>query len=147
MVPYYMPANSQPQPGAPGLFTPIPFNPEESFEYPLLVLPRDSRPSVAHTYRYLAVLHTGENFYFSPKRAVLYGVFKQVAKDLHELIEIGLHQWRIRWKVVLKRYAPFIRIGRARFPCLDQCVVGPDRPDVHDAFIVFHSGKLKKVVH
>src|SRR5208337_2204720 len=147
MIPYYMPANRQPQPGASRLFTPIPFNAEESFKYPLLVLLRDSRPAVAHSYRYFTALRTGENFYFPPLRTVLQGVFQQIAKDLNELIEIGLHHWSIRWKAVLKRYAPLVRGGRTRLPCLDQRVLGPDRPDIRIGFIVFHFGKLEKVVH
>src|SRR5208337_3211031 len=126
MIPYYMPANGQPQPGAARLFTPIPFNTEESFEYPLLVLLRDSRPAVAHSYCYFAALRTGVNFYFPPLRTVLQGVFQQIAKDLNELVEIGLHHWSIRRKAVLKRYAPLLRRGSARLPCLYQRVLGPD---------------------
>ena len=53
----------------------------------------------------------------------------------------------IRRKAVLKRYAPLLRGGRARLPCLDQRVLGPDGPDIRIGFIVFHFGKLEKVVH
>src|SRR5208337_857178 len=104
MIPYYMPANCQPQSGASRLFAPVPFNAKESFEYPLLVLLRDSRSAVAHSYCYFPALCTGENFYSPPLRTVLQGVFQQIAEDLNELIEIGLHHWPIRWKAVLKRY-------------------------------------------